>query len=227
MLTAHLSAPGLSSKRLYPNSVLGLHPMRPCLKSGLGPDPMRSFLRSMLRTLPFWLLLLYFSPHAQSQSEFYLEKPPFKRTLIQPGDSIRVMITGMDRMIGLQYQGARDSTLFLSGDSLRLDQIERIWLRRSRNGRYWMGMIVSCGLSAALVFPPLMIIDAVSRGGFENYDIKRIGYSIGGGLSIAAITYRFRWKRYKLDGNHRLAIRIPVEKSVLPASPGGQGPDNQ
>lgn len=175
----------------------------------------------LIRLLPlFALLILSYSP-LFSQENFYLEKPPFKRILIEPGDSIRVQIVGMDQMVGLKYQGARDSTIFLSGDSLRLDQIEKIWIRRPRNARYWLSMVMGCGLSAALIFPPLMALDAVSRGGFQDYDIRRIGISLGGGLSIAAFAYRARWKRFRLDKRYRLAIRPLVENSVIGGSPSG------
>lgn len=185
---------------------------------------MRHFYKSVTYLVLLWPFLSLFPPPAYSQDNFYLEKPPFKRTLIEPGDSVRVLIRGTENMIGLTFQGARDSTLFLSGDSLRLSQIEQIWIQRPRNVRYWLKMIVLSGYTAAILFPPLMVADALGRGGFQDYDTRRIGISVGLGLSMVAIGKRLRWKRFKLDGDKfQLAIRPPVERSVIPTNSPGQG----
>ena len=156
-----------------------------------------------------------------AQDNLYVEKPPFKRILVEPGDSIRILQKGMDKMVGFTYQGAKDSTLYLSGDSLHLSLIEKLWIRRSKTAIHWLGSVVGGGLTAALVFPPLMLVDALGRGGLENRDWRRMGISVAGGLSIAAIFYRWRWKRYRFGDKWQLAIRVPVEKTVGGGSPSG------
>ena len=182
---------------------------------------MRLFSRFPLSLLTGCLLLILSPMASQAQDELYIEKPPFKRDLIQPGDSIRIQFVGSKQMFGFTYQGARDSMLFVSGDSIPLSIIERFWLRRPKSTIHWLSMIVGSGLSAAIIFPPLMALDAITRGGFEDYDFRRIGISVGGGITVAALFYRWRWKRYRLGDKWRLAIREPIENTVGGGSPSG------
>jgi len=162
-------------------------------------------------------LFLFIGPgQIFAQHQLFLEKPPFKRVEIQPGDSIRIQLKGGDYMIGLTYQGSQDSMLYVSNDSIPLNVVDRIWLRRSKASIHWLGSLVGSGLTAAIVFPPLMVIDALSRGGLRPYDARRIGVSVGGGLLIAGYFYRLRWKRFRLGDKWRLAIRQPVEDTVVP-----------
>ncbi len=174
-------------------------------------------------TYPFLLvlfLLLGISP-VWSQDNLYLEKPPFKRQQIQPGDSIRIQLKNQDFMMGFRLQGAHDSVIYVRGDSIGLDQIEKIWLRRPRNAAYWIKMISYAGFTAGILFPPLMVIDALTRGGLESYDARRIGIAAAGGLSIGFWFHHLRWKRIKLNGKWQLAIRTPIEDTVGGGSPSG------
>ena len=133
--------------------------------------------RFALLGLLFTLMLGIGPHHSLAQHQLFLEKPPFKRVEVQPGDSIRIQLKGSENMVGLTFQGARDSMLFVSNDSIPLDVVDRIWLRRSKASIHWLGSIVGSGLTAAIVFPPLMVIDALSRGGLQPYDARRIGVS--------------------------------------------------
>jgi|GEM_PF-6582068 len=168
----------------------------------------------------FCLLMTKSSLHAQDQ--LFVEKPPFKRKAVQVGDSVRVRLKGSSSMLGFRYQGARGDSLFLSGGGYQVDEFDRFWVHRPRNSRYWLSMLASSGLTMVVIFPPLMLLDAFSRGnGVQRSDWRRIRNSIASGLAIVFFFRRLVWKRYKIGDKWILKVRPRVENTVLPQQ-GGQ-----
>lgn len=159
-----------------------------------------------------------------AQDHLYVEKPPFKRKKVEVGDSVRVQIKGYtsNSMLGYRYQGAKGDSLYLSGGAFHVDEFEKFWVHRPRNSRYWLSMLASGGITLVVIFPPLMLLDALTSGnGFQRSDWRRIRNSIASGLAIFFFFKRLAWKRYKIGEKWLLKVRPPVENSVLPDR-GGQ-----
>lgn len=171
--------------------------------------PIRLFLLPLLLAGP----LLSFS-----QDILWLEKPPFKRVMVNPGDSIVVKFLGEDFPYSYRYGGARGDFIYVRGDSIPAADIGEMWVRRSRASRYWLGMMAGNGIAVA-VFTPVGALLNVPLSNWTRREGVIVGAAFVGGLAFAKLMRRLVWKRYRFKaGAWRLAVRPRIEDSVAPVN---------
>lgn len=175
----------------------------------------------MLPLRLFLFLLFGLSSLASySQDILWLEKPPFKRLAVNPGDSIVVKFVGEDYPYSYRYFGARGDYLYVRGDSIPVAEVGALWVRRNRNQRHWLGMLASSGISTA-IFTPIGALANVRPALWTAREGIVVGAAFVGGLGFAKLMLRLVWKRYRITaGGWRLRVLPPIEDSVRPVGGG-------
>lgn len=165
-------------------------------------------------TLGFFLYLLLLPLLLPAQEELLLEKPPFKRIQIQPGDSIRLR-TGQFTF-ARQFVKIKDSMLVTRLDSLPIASIEEISISRSQLSRHWLSEIGQFCVRVQLFYPVMVLINRPLREWRRKHYIQT-GAVLVAGIAGSRVTAKVGWKKYKLwKGKWFLNHRLPVEQSVVP-----------
>lgn len=151
-----------------------------------------------------------------AQEDLFLEKPPFKRIQIEPGDSIRMKIQGDAFTYSDRFIKVKDSFLFTRVDSLPVQEIEEISIRRSQLSRHWLGQATAVFLQAAIFYPIMVVINRPFPQWERKHFIQTGAVIVGGVLGFKMMS-KSGWKMYKLwKGKWHLNHRIPLERSVVP-----------
>jgi hypothetical protein len=168
-------------------------------------------MRLLLRSITLVVVLCCWQVLAMAQYQLVLEKPgAFKRQRIFPGDEIGLRVKGMDQIYVGELEGVRAGKLYIFGDSLVPDSLDRIRLARSR---YWPNMVRTSLIMVAVLYPVMMVINLPA----QQWSWERAGQVAA--VSAAALILQrpmkfFYWKRIRLDkGRWRLRI-MPTAESL-------------
>lgn len=155
----------------------------------------------------------------QAQDLLWVQKSPWKRKLVEPGDSIMVKFVGEGYAYPYFYRGARGSYIYVRNDSIPVSEVSELWVRRSRNSRYWLSMMAGNGIAVSLFTTAGALINQ-PRSWWTTGNTLVLGAIVAGGIAFAKLMIRFAWRRYKIRGNAwQLRIVPPIERSV--GGPGG------
>jgi hypothetical protein len=171
----------------------------------------------MRRLLPYlFVLAALCSLHAAlpAQYQLVLENPgAFKRKHIQVGDEIGIRVKGMDQLYVGDLQKVKAEMIYIFGDSLSPDSLDRIHLAKPRAG---INMLRGALIMAAIIYPVMMIINLPH----DQWTWKK-GAKLAAAAAAALITQKLMkrgyWKRYKLGkGKWELRIMPTVESLEVP-----------
>jgi hypothetical protein len=164
--------------------------------------------RALYRLFVFLLLgSLYMDAAAQYQ--LVLEKPAaLKRQRIYTGDEISIRVKGMDQMFAGELQGVKATHMYVFGDSIPPDSLDRIYIGRNRS---LTTMVRTSLIMAAVLYPVMMVINLPR----DQWTWQK-GAQVAGVSATALVLQRvlkvFHWKRIHLDkGKWRLRILPTVE----------------
>jgi hypothetical protein len=163
------------------------------------------------RTLS-WLWVAIFccvSGTAIAQYQLVVEKPAaLKRMRIYPGDEISIRVKGMDQMYSGDLRGVKANMIYVFGDSIPLDSLDRIYIGRNRT---LPNMVRTSLIMSAILYPVMMVINLPTdqwtwQRGVQVAAVSASALVLQQGMKV------FYWKRIKLDkGRWRLRIMPTVE----------------
>lgn len=157
------------------------------------------------------LLLLTLSPAAllKAQDHLYLENSNrFKRIEILPGDSVLFSLKNDKFKYGARIRGAKKEWVYLREDSLKVTDIDALWVRPQPSKRYWISMLQGSAIMAAILYPVMVLLNRTAVTGYESEDLREMLIVSGGAIGLYFFLKIFRWQKRNLEkGKWRLNIR--------------------
>ncbi len=166
----------------------------------------------MRRLLPYFLLLVCLGglPTALlAQYQLVLEHPQaFKRERIYVGDEIALRVKGMDQVYAGDLQRVKAEKIYIFGDSLSPDSLDRLHIARPRGG---INMLRGALLMSAVIYPVMMVINLPKDQWTMNKGLRVAAYAASA-VIVQKLLKRAYWKRYRLGkGKWELRILPTVE----------------
>ncbi len=169
-----------------------------------------------MRCLPHILLLMSclccLPMDNWAQYQLVLENPAhFKRVRIDVGDEIAIRVKGMDQLYAGDLQAVKADMLYIFGDSLSPDSLDRLHIARPRGG---INMLRGALIMSAIVYPVMMLIN-LPRDQWTWNKASRVAIYAASALLLQKAMRRAYWKRYRIDKDKWQLRIMPTPESLF------------
>lgn len=166
---------------------------------------MRRALLHILLLASFWCL----QSALMAQYQLVLENPnALKRKRILVGDEIAIRVHGMDQVYAGELQQVKAEKIYIFGDSLSPDSLDRLHIARPRGG---INMLRGALIMSAIIYPVMMVVN-LPHDQWTWKKASRLAAFAASALVAQKLMKRLYWKRYRLDkGKWRLRIMPTVD----------------
>jgi hypothetical protein len=148
-----------------------------------------------------------------AQFQLVIENPnAFKRDRILVGSEIGIRVKGMDQIYHGELERVKADKIYIFGDSLSPDSLDRFQIARERGG---INMLRGALIMSAVIYPVMLVLNQKTSAWTWNKAARVAAFSASA-LLVQRLLKVAYWKRYRLDkGNWRLKI-MPTPESLLP-----------
>ncbi len=168
---------------------------------------MNRLLLRFLLGLSVCLLFAQFLP-AQRQQLVLQNAGRFKRDRIEVGQTIGVKMRGQDQMYFGQVQKVKSDMIYIFGDSITADSVERIHVEKPH---YWPGLVRGAAATGMLIYPIMVILNNPLKS-WTWKQPKQIAGIFAGGYLLQRFMKIFYWRRVNLDkGRWELKVMPTVD----------------
>ena len=155
--------------------------------------------------------LIFLAPQVtQAQDKLYLEYPgKFKRIEIEPGSFLQFKLSEDKHRYSAKFSHAHGEWVHFGKDSLRIKNIEMLFLQRSS---HWRGMLQGTLVLIAVAYPVMILLNRTAVNGFDPKDFVEMAAVSGSALGLFGLLSIFSTKKYPLyKDKWRLQTRTPIE----------------
>ena len=169
-------------------------------------------MRPVLRFIFVLSCLSCFGGAAMGQFQLVLENAArFKRERIEVGDRIAIRVRGMDALYEGTLQKVKADKIYIFGDSISVDSLDRIHLARPHGS---VNMLRGALIMTAIVYPVMLVVN-LRRDQWDMNKAARVATVAASALILQQVLKRAYWKRYRVDkGPWQLRI-MPTVESLL------------
>lgn len=166
-------------------------------------------MRQLLRFMLIFSCLSSLGGMLMGQFQLVVENAAkFKRERIEVGDLIAIRVRGMDELYEGTLQKVKADKIYIFGDSISVDSLDRIHLARPHAT---INMLRGALIMTAIIYPIMLVVN-MRRDQWTWNKGARVATVAATALILQKVLKRAYWKRYRLDkGNWELRIMPTVE----------------
>ena len=169
-------------------------------------------MRHLLRIILLFSCLSSLGGAVMGQFQLVVENAAkFKRERIEVGDLIAIRVRGMDELYEGTLQKVKADKIYIFGDSIPVDSLDRIHLARPHGT---INMLRGALIMTAIIYPVMMVVNMRNDQWTWN-KATRVATVAASALILQKVLKRAYWKRYRVDkGKWQLRI-MPTVESLL------------
>ncbi len=166
----------------------------------------------MLRFMLLFSCLSSLAGAALGQFQLVVENAArFKRERIEVGDFIAIRVRGMDDLYEGTIQKVKADKIYIFGDSISVDSLDRIHLARPHAT---INMLRGALIMTAIIYPVMLILN-MRRDQWTVNKAARVATVSATALILQKVLKRAYWKRFRLDKGHWQLRIMPTVESLL------------